>query len=101
MMGNPIELARAWRRERNVSEAAKACLCNPDGSLSQSGKVLMSEIRRFCYIDRTCQAFTKDGATDVPATMVAEGRRQACYRVLELVSLDTQAIQHLTGESDE
>lgn len=96
-----IPLLQAYKRERNLSEAAKRCLCNPDGSLSRDGKTMMAELRRFCYIDRSCLAFTKDGATDVPATMVAEGRRQACYRILELVSLDTQAIQHLTGESDE
>ena len=89
---------RAWRWKARASQAAKDCFCNPDGSLNESAKILFRELRSYCYIDCSSHAVGRDGHTDVPATMVAEGRRQACFRLIELIEMDLHAVRDATNE---
>lgn len=94
-------LLRAMRWKSRVAEAARTLLCNPDGSPNASARVLLRDLRVFCYVDRTTHLTTPDGRTDVEAMFVAEGRRQAYLRLCELMELDPYAVREFTnGVSD-
>lgn len=100
-MGMTDGLLRALRWKSKVAEATQALLCNPDGSPNANARILLRDLRVFCYVDKSVHLTARDGRTDVEATMVAEGRRQAYFRLCELMELDPYAVREYTnGVSD-
>lgn len=96
-----LDKVRALRWRDRVVRSAQACFCNPDGSLHKNGEVLITYLRNYCYLNTPIHAVTRDGHTDVPATMVAEGRRQAVLHLLQLLDMDPNAAHNLNpGEYD-
>lgn len=99
MIGEGLRRALRWKSK--AAEAAQAILCNPDGSPNASARILLKDLRVFCFVDCSSHAKGADGRTDVEATFVAEGRRQAYFRLLELMEMDPYAVRELTnGVSD-
>lgn len=99
MIGEGLRRALRWKSK--AAEAAQVLLCNPDGSPNASARVLLKDLRVFCFVDCSSHAKGADGRTDVEATFVAEGRRQAYFRLLELMEMDPCAVRELTnGVSD-
>lgn len=100
-MGMTDGLLRALRWKSKAAQAAQAILCNPDGSPNANARILLRDLRTFCFVDCSSHAKGADGRTDVEATFVAEGRRQAYFRLCELMELDPYAVREYTnGVSD-
>lgn len=67
-----------------------------DGQLTQAGKVALSDLRKFCHVDRpTIKVSPKSGQIDPLAMAIAEGRREVFLRIAELLKLDDRDLEAL------
>lgn len=64
-------------------------------------KPVLEDLARFCRINAPTIAVAKDGHTDVPATFLAEGRREVYLRILAHVNAELTTQGEMDHERDD
>ena len=95
MMSDAMRRVLRWKSR--AASSAQDCLCNPDGSPKDRALPMLFDLARWCFADRTTHMKGPDGRTDVEAMLIAEGRRQAWFRLCELMNLDPHAVLESTN----
>ena len=62
---------------------------------SRSGKVVLSDLRRFCRATEPTIVVASNGQTDVFATGMAAGRQEVFWRIANHLSLDDSQLLKL------
>ncbi len=80
---------RARLRILRLSDAYKACFCNPDGTLTVEGERVLRDLGKFANLyGSPLKVSPISRAVDPLASMVAIGRAEAVRRVWGLIEMD-------------
>ena len=70
-----------------------------DGELNEAGKVVMTDLARFCRArGSTAMVSSKTGSIDPIAMAMAEGRREVFNRINEYLHINDNILQNLREE---
>ncbi|SDV49198.1 Bbp19 family protein [Chitinasiproducens palmae] len=77
-------------------KAYAGCFLDERGGLTESGRAVMADLRRFCRVETSSVTVSPVSRTvDTHATMVAEGRREVYNRLLNVLHLTEYDIHNL------
>jgi len=83
------------RRMIDRGRAYKQTFNADDGTLHRPAQIVLADLRRFCYHNRSTIKVSQAGTVDPLAMAVAEGRREVFMRIVEFLNLDEGAIGQL------
>lgn len=70
-----------------------------DGALHGDARVVLADLKRFCYADRsTMKISPATGASDPIAMAFAEGRREVFLRISQFINIDDVQFQKLVEQ---
>lgn len=97
----------AVKKQLELTRAAKRLFLSDDGKLKPDAELVLGELVSFCYCLRPTIQVNKDGATDVPKTFLAEGRREVALRFFQRLNINVDQLirlerimQERTGEDN-
>lgn len=86
----------------NRSRAYKRIFLTDDGKPNKDAELVLADLRRFCYADRTTAKVSPTTQTMDPLAMAfAEGRREVFMRLQQLLNLDESTIRNLNEPAQE
>lgn len=92
---------RLW----NVRESFRAIfqrgqVRNESGELTQHAGRVLSSLRKFCRVDKSCVQFAKDGSVDTHLTMVVEGRRECWLEIVRVLEVTDEELLKIKEHDD-
>lgn len=73
-----------------------------DGKPDTDAAIVLADLKRFCYVERTTAKISPMTQTMDPLAMAfAEGRREVYMRIVGFLNLDEAAIRNLTEPQQE
>lgn len=73
----------------------------PDGKLTEDGRAVLVELRRFCYGSKPTIKMGSDGRIDPYASIAAAGRQEVYMRVVSMLNLDDTDLAFLEKRARE
>lgn len=85
----------AVKKQLELTRAAKRLFLSEDGTLKPDAELILGDLVSFCYCLRPTLQLGKEGATDVPKTFLAEGRREVALRVFHRLNVNVDQLIRL------
>jgi len=87
-------LDKVLQRHRSM----RACFCNPDGSLTRDGELVLKYLSAYC---QPVAVIGSDGRVDQAATMTRIGRNEVLNYISKALSVDEARIRKIAQENND
>ena len=84
-------IARLW----GLRTAFRGCFLGPDGKTTANGRMVLEELRRFCYGNRPTLKQGPQGL-DPYASVAAAARQEVYLRVMSMLNLDDRDLHEMS-----
>lgn len=92
-------MKRAAGPLRDIVAAYRRLFLDGEGNLTPDGKVVFDDLAIFCrFLESSVVVSPQAATTDVPATFLAEGRREVFLRLAARLRLETWRMVQRTAE---
>lgn len=90
------------KRLLSRTQAYQRTFLGDNGNPNADAAVVLADLKRFCYVERTTARVSPTTQTMDPLAMAfAEGRREVFMRIVSFMHLDDATIRNLTEPTQE
>lgn len=94
-----MNLVENIRRIKWLRTHFRRCFNGGDGKLTEDGRAVLTELRRFCYGAKPTIKMGADGRIDPYASIAAAGRQEVYMRVVSMLNLDDTDLAFLERQA--